>query len=468
MLRQARIIAALAPTDVPVPAVVATDDAEPAWFAMQLVEGESLEPVLDDPAVAAVPRRGADAPGRRDPAGTARRTPRQGAGRRRRRCLLATSWPAGHARWPPFRRTSCRTRTGCTDGSSDAVPARRRGDAGARRLPARQPDLRRHRAGRPDRLGDLERRRPARRAGLVPGLRRRLQLPRRRPRGRRDCPPPTSWSSGTPRTAGRSTTSPGSTRWAATRWPRSWATTCAGTSKAATTTPTRNACPTPSSRLIATGLSIDVLTHSATTNERTAVDFEPSARTRDLLARLQVFMDEHVYPAEAVYDAQVAAAANPHEQPQVMRDLQAKARELGLWNLFMTHGVLGRRPDQPRVRPADGAGRPVDHRPRGHELLGPRHRQHGDPGDVRHAGAAGAVAAPAAGLPDPVGVRDDRARRGELRRHATSPRPSAATATSTSSTAASGTPPASSTRTASWSSSWASPIPTGRRTGSRA
>jgi aminoglycoside phosphotransferase (APT) family kinase protein len=51
MLRQARMISALAPTDVPVPAVVATDDTEPAWFAMQLVAGESLEPVLDEPAV---------------------------------------------------------------------------------------------------------------------------------------------------------------------------------------------------------------------------------------------------------------------------------------------------------------------------------------------------------------------------------------------------------------------------------
>jgi aminoglycoside phosphotransferase (APT) family kinase protein len=51
MLRQARIIDALAPAGVPVPAVVATDEDEPAWFAMQLVEGQSLEPVLDDPAV---------------------------------------------------------------------------------------------------------------------------------------------------------------------------------------------------------------------------------------------------------------------------------------------------------------------------------------------------------------------------------------------------------------------------------
>jgi aminoglycoside phosphotransferase (APT) family kinase protein len=51
MLRQARIIEALAPTGVPVPAIVATDESEPAWFAMELVEGESLEPVLDDPEV---------------------------------------------------------------------------------------------------------------------------------------------------------------------------------------------------------------------------------------------------------------------------------------------------------------------------------------------------------------------------------------------------------------------------------
>ncbi len=52
MLRQARMIGALAPTGVPVPAIVATDDTGPAWFAMQLVDGDSLEPVLDDPAVA--------------------------------------------------------------------------------------------------------------------------------------------------------------------------------------------------------------------------------------------------------------------------------------------------------------------------------------------------------------------------------------------------------------------------------
>ncbi|MBF4996934.1 acyl-CoA dehydrogenase family protein [Nocardia sp. BSTN01] len=71
------------------------------------------------------------------------------------------------------------------------------------------------------------------------------------------------------------------------------------------------------------------------------MDFSYSARTQDLLVELEDFMTGHVYPAEPVYDAQIAAAANPHEQPQIMRDLQAEARRRGLWNLFMTHDGLG-------------------------------------------------------------------------------------------------------------------------------
>ncbi len=71
------------------------------------------------------------------------------------------------------------------------------------------------------------------------------------------------------------------------------------------------------------------------------MDFAYPPRTEELLKRLEVFMDEHVYPAEQVYDAQVEANHDPHEQPQVMRDLQAEARERGLWNLFLTHGDWG-------------------------------------------------------------------------------------------------------------------------------
>ncbi len=120
MLRQARIIEALAPTGVPVPAIVAIDEREPAWFAMQLVAGESLEPVLDDPAVRAGAGRRPDAACRRDPAGPARRTARQGAGRRPSRCRRSTSWTAGPARWRRSRR-SC-----VPDARAAATAARRR------------------------------------------------------------------------------------------------------------------------------------------------------------------------------------------------------------------------------------------------------------------------------------------------------------------------------------------------------
>lgn len=71
------------------------------------------------------------------------------------------------------------------------------------------------------------------------------------------------------------------------------------------------------------------------------MDFAYSTRTRELLGRLGQFMDEYVYPAERVYDEQIAAADNPHEQPPIMRELQAEARRQGLWNLFMTHDGLG-------------------------------------------------------------------------------------------------------------------------------
>lgn len=71
------------------------------------------------------------------------------------------------------------------------------------------------------------------------------------------------------------------------------------------------------------------------------MDFEYSPRTAALLDKLHAFMDEHVYPAEAVYDAQLAVSDNFHEQPAIMRELQATAREQGLWNLFMTHGDRG-------------------------------------------------------------------------------------------------------------------------------
>ncbi|WP_329566886.1 phosphotransferase family protein [Streptomyces sp. NBC_01361] len=57
VLRQARVLAALAGSPVPVPGVAAMDEAQPAWFAMEFAAGEALEPVLDDPEVPAATAR---------------------------------------------------------------------------------------------------------------------------------------------------------------------------------------------------------------------------------------------------------------------------------------------------------------------------------------------------------------------------------------------------------------------------
>ncbi len=65
------------------------------------------------------------------------------------------------------------------------------------------------------------------------------------------------------------------------------------------------------------------------------MDFEPSQRCSEFKERLQAFMDEHVYPAEPVYEQQRADSGDPHHQPAVMEQLKVKARETGLWNMFL-------------------------------------------------------------------------------------------------------------------------------------
>jgi len=71
------------------------------------------------------------------------------------------------------------------------------------------------------------------------------------------------------------------------------------------------------------------------------VDFKESERCAEFKERLTAFMEEHVYPAEAVYDSQLRESGDPHHQPEVMEQLKARAREAGLWNMFLPDGTLG-------------------------------------------------------------------------------------------------------------------------------
>ncbi|HEV3322479.1 MAG TPA: acyl-CoA dehydrogenase family protein [Solirubrobacteraceae bacterium] len=65
------------------------------------------------------------------------------------------------------------------------------------------------------------------------------------------------------------------------------------------------------------------------------MDFQPSARCLDFKERLSAFMDEHVLPAEPVYERQLRDSGDAHSQPPIMEELKTRARERGLWNMFL-------------------------------------------------------------------------------------------------------------------------------------
>jgi acyl-CoA dehydrogenase len=65
------------------------------------------------------------------------------------------------------------------------------------------------------------------------------------------------------------------------------------------------------------------------------MDFAYSERCEALRQDLLAFMDEHVYPAEPVYAAQMEESGDPHHHPAILEELKAEARSRGLWNLFL-------------------------------------------------------------------------------------------------------------------------------------
>ncbi len=74
------------------------------------------------------------------------------------------------------------------------------------------------------------------------------------------------------------------------------------------------------------------------------MDFDYSPRQREWMKRVGDFMDEHVYPAEAVYAKEMEdarAKGNPWIVIQVVEQLKEKARKAGLWNLFLNESENG-------------------------------------------------------------------------------------------------------------------------------
>ena len=63
------------------------------------------------------------------------------------------------------------------------------------------------------------------------------------------------------------------------------------------------------------------------------MNFSFSSKVTDLQRRLQVFMDEHIYPNEQRYHDEIEH--NRWSPPAVIEELKPKARAAGLWNLFL-------------------------------------------------------------------------------------------------------------------------------------
>jgi len=72
------------------------------------------------------------------------------------------------------------------------------------------------------------------------------------------------------------------------------------------------------------------------------MDFDHSPKVKDLQERLNAFMDRFVYPAEPVYYKQIQDfGTNRWQVVQVVEDLKAKAKDAGLWNLFLPESHRG-------------------------------------------------------------------------------------------------------------------------------
>ena len=63
------------------------------------------------------------------------------------------------------------------------------------------------------------------------------------------------------------------------------------------------------------------------------MDLDPTPKTKDLQLRLKAFMEEHIYPNEALFHNQIEA--HRWTPTAIVEELKTKARAAGLWNLFL-------------------------------------------------------------------------------------------------------------------------------------
>jgi acyl-CoA dehydrogenase len=70
------------------------------------------------------------------------------------------------------------------------------------------------------------------------------------------------------------------------------------------------------------------------------MDFAYSEKVQKLQARLSAFMEQHIYPNEKAFHAQVAEG-DRWQPTRIVEELKKRARQEALWNLFLPESALG-------------------------------------------------------------------------------------------------------------------------------
>lgn len=71
------------------------------------------------------------------------------------------------------------------------------------------------------------------------------------------------------------------------------------------------------------------------------MNFDYSDKVKELQKKLNDFMNEHVYPNEKVYEEQIDQQDRFSKIPPIMEELKEKAKQAGLWNLFLPESEYG-------------------------------------------------------------------------------------------------------------------------------
>lgn len=71
------------------------------------------------------------------------------------------------------------------------------------------------------------------------------------------------------------------------------------------------------------------------------MDFDYSPKVKELQKRVHSFMEEHVYPNEETFYNQLNNQGDRWQIPPIMEELKAKAKAVGLWNLFLPESSRG-------------------------------------------------------------------------------------------------------------------------------